>query len=115
MYSGSAIAYKLQRLTPNTTYSLQIAATSESGQGAWSDLLTCETLPPSPSAPLDLTTRQNDDVIVMSWEDVEHNQPVTYELQLKIGGQDFVPVRTYSCTHIICTLYSSTAVSWSMA
>ena len=91
MYSGSAIAHKLQRLTPNTTYTLQIAATSESGQGAWSDLLTCETLPPGPSVPLDLTIRQEGDVIVMSWGEVE--QPVTYELQLKIGGQEFIQVR----------------------
>ena len=91
MYSGSAIAHKLQRLTPNTTCTLRIAATSESGQGAWSDLLTCETLPPGPSVPLDLTIRQEGDVIVMLWGEVE--QPVTYELQLKIGGQDFIQVR----------------------
>ena len=88
------MAHKLQRLNPDTKYTLRIAATSESGQGAWSDLLTCETLPPAPSAPADLALHQEDDVIVMSWADVKHSQPVIYELQLKVGAQDFTQVRT---------------------
>lgn len=89
MYNGSAVAHKLQRLTPATQYSLRIAAVSPSGQGVWSDLLTCETLPPGPSAPAELTLKQDGDVIVMSWEKVDYDHPVTYELQLKSGGQDF--------------------------
>ena len=91
-YTGTGVGHRLQRLTPATHYSLRIAASSDSGQGAWSDLLTCETLPTGPSAPLDLVMRWEDDVIVMSWEKVSHPLPVTYELQLKIGGQDFTQV-----------------------
>ena len=92
MYTGDAVTHKLQRLLPASRYTLRVAATSLSGQGAWSDLLTCETLPPGPGVPSDLVIRQEDDVIVMSWDEVEHSHPVTYELQLKLGGQDFVQV-----------------------
>ena len=93
VYNGPAVAHKLQRLSPATKYSLRIAAVSPSGQGAWSDLLTCETLPPGPSAPAELTMWQDGDVIVMSWEEVSYEHPVTFELQLKTGGQDFTPAR----------------------
>jgi hypothetical protein len=91
-YTGTGVGHKLQRLTPSTRYTLRIAASSESGQGAWSDLLTCETLPVGPSPPLDLVMRQEGDVIMMSWEEVGHSLSVTYELQLKIGRQDFTQV-----------------------
>ena len=92
MYAGSAVAHKLQRLKPATKYSLRIAASSESGQGAWSDHLTCETLPPEPSAPLDLSIHQEDDLIMLSWSEVKYTDPVAYEVQLKTGGQDFTQV-----------------------
>jgi hypothetical protein len=36
--------------------------------------------------------QQEGDVIVISWGEVEDSRPVTYELQLKIGGQDFTQV-----------------------
>ena len=36
--------------------------------------------------------RQEGDVIVMSWGDVVHTHPVTYELQLKSGSQEFIQV-----------------------
>lgn len=92
-YSGTGVGHKLQRLSPATQYSLRIATTSESGQGAWSDLLTCETLPLGPNSPRELMMRQKDDVIVMSWEIVDYHQPLNYELQLKTSsGQDFIQV-----------------------
>ena len=91
-YSGTGVGHKLQRLTPSTQYILRISSSSESGQGAWSDLLTCETLPLGPSAPTDLRMQVEGGVMVMSWGKVEHTDPVVYELQLKIGGQDFIQV-----------------------
>ena len=86
------MSHKHQRLSPATNYSLRISATSESGQGVWSDLLTCETLPVGPSHPVDLVMQREGDVMMMSWKEVSHSLAVTYELQLKIGGQDFTQV-----------------------
>lgn len=56
--------------------------------------MTYETLPPEPSVPLDLSMQQKDDVIVMSWSEVNYTAPLIYELQLKIGSQDFTQVGT---------------------
>ena len=87
MFTGSAVSHKLTRLVPASRYVLRIAASSQSGQGAWSDHLICETPPPAPPNPANLVMQQEGDVIVMSWGEVGHAHPVTYELQLKSGGQ----------------------------
>ena len=110
-YSGTGVGHKLQRLTQSTQYILRISASLESGQGVWSDLLTCETLPLGPSAPTDLRMQVEGDVMVMSWGKVEHTDPVVYELQLKIGGQDFIQVSrelesVYGNEIVVCRRYT---------
>ncbi len=51
VYSGTAVSHRLTRLQPDTEYLMRIAATSESGQGAWSDDVTFTTTPTPPPAP----------------------------------------------------------------
>lgn len=92
VYSGQAVSHRLLKLQPASRYTLRIAASSESGQGVWSDDITFETPPMAPPAPTDLALRQVDDVIVISWNAVSSDLPVTYEAQVKTPGQDFSQV-----------------------
>ena len=41
LYRGTSLGYKVQKLRPNTSHSFRIAASSESGQGAWLRVRSC--------------------------------------------------------------------------
>ena len=51
VYRGSSTTHKATRLQTATEYTCRAAAISESGQGAWSEHVTFETLPSPPLAP----------------------------------------------------------------
>ena len=51
VFRGNGVTHRLARLQPDTKYTLKIAATSESGQGVWSDHVTFSTAPSPPPAP----------------------------------------------------------------
>lgn len=93
VFSGQAVSHRLNKLQPASQYTLRIAATSESGQGVWSDDITFETPPMAPPAPVNLALRQEDDVIMMSWDAVSSDLTITYEAQAKTSGQDFSQVK----------------------
>ena len=132
VYRGSAVSYRAVKLHPSTDYTFRIAASSESGQGEWSDHVTFYTTPTPPHPPTgiglqvcilivsyesidvsshfpfllplhlsDVILRQtSNDVMVMSWQPVDH--PMTYEVQVRTTspGQEFQQVRTF----VVCRL-----------
>ena len=51
VYRGTAINHRVAKLQPATDYTFRIAASSESGQGEWSDLTTFSTTPSPPRPP----------------------------------------------------------------
>ena len=131
VYRGSAVSYRAVKLHPSTDYTFRIAASSESGQGEWSDHVTFYTTPTPPHPPTgiglqvcilsamrtlmflphfpvllplplsDVILRQtSNDVIVISWQPVDH--PMTYEVQVRTTSpaQEFQQVRTL----VVCRL-----------
>lgn len=118
VYSGNAVSHRLTRLLSDTEYVMRVAATSESGQGAWSDdvtFMTTPSLPPAPTGKLRrshacvcvivtvssfvglMLRQESKDTLKLCWQAVGEDQSysVSYEVQVNspLPGEDFVQVR----------------------
>uniref|UniRef100_A0ABK0L2U7 Fibronectin type III domain containing 3B n=1 Tax=Rattus norvegicus TaxID=10116 RepID=A0ABK0L2U7_RAT len=90
IYRGPSHTYKVQRLTEFTCYSFRIQATSEAGEGPFSDTYTFSTtksVPPTLKAPR--VTQLEGNSCEIFWETVPpmKGDPVNYVLQVLVGRE----------------------------
>ncbi|XP_031232333.1 fibronectin type III domain-containing protein 3B isoform X1 [Mastomys coucha] len=90
IYRGPSHTYKVQRLTEFTRYSFRVQATSEAGEGPFSETYTFSTtksVPPTLKAPR--VTQLEGNSCEISWETVPpmKGDPVNYVLQVLVGRE----------------------------